>query len=216
MAGNAGKAGEGGSGAAHSQVKRHAPATERNREPIARVLAADLPESGCVLEVASGTGEHAVFLAERFPNLEWQPSDPDAEARASIAAYRDEAKLENLREPIFLDACAGTWPIDDVGAILCINMVHISPPEAAQGLFAAAGRLLKPGAPLILYGPFFEDGIEAAPSNLAFDKSLRSRDPRWGLRETSWLDSLADRTGLKRTRRVAMAANNLILVYRRT
>ena len=195
-------------------MKRHAPAAARNREPIAAVLTEDLPASGLVLEVASGTGEHAVHFARTFPALAWQPSDPDAEARASIAAWLEEAELPNLRAPLDLDAAAPEWPIDRADAVLCINMVHISPVAAAEGLLAGAARLLERAAPLILYGPFLEADVDTAPSNLAFDASLRARDARWGLRSVEWLDELAASNGFRRTRRVAMPANNLVLVYR--
>lgn len=197
-------------------MKRHAPAAVRNREPIAAVLADELPASGLVLEVASGSGEHAVHFAGTFPRLTWQPSDPEADARASIAAWRDEAGLSNLLAPLALDAAAGEWPVERADAIVCINMAHISPPEATQGLFAEAGRLLGADSPLIVYGPFLEASVETAPSNLAFDTDLKARNPAWGLREVEWLDRVARDCGFVRTRRVAMPANNLTLVYRRT
>lgn len=196
-------------------MKRHAPATERNRAPIAEVLARELPPAGLVLEVASGTGEHAVYLAGRFPQLDWLPSDADPAAIASIAAWREEFPAANLREPALLDATSGEWPIEHADAILCVNMVHISPWEATEGLFAGAARVLAAGAPLILYGPYLEDGVETAASNIEFDRSLRSRDPRWGLREVANLDAQALRHGLVRSARFAMPANNLVLVYRR-
>jgi SAM-dependent methyltransferase len=196
-------------------VKRCAPATERNREPIAAVLAEQLPPAGLVLEVASGTGEHAVHFASRFPQLQWQPSDPDPSARESIAAWQAEAGAANLLAPIELDASASVWPLERADAVLCINMAHISPPKATEGLLEHAGRLLPAGAPLILYGPFLEEDVETAPSNLTFDASVRARNPDWGLRAVSWIDQLADRCGLDRTRRVEMPANNLTLVYRR-
>jgi hypothetical protein len=196
-------------------MKRHAPATDRNREPIAAVLTEELPESGLVLEIASGTGEHVVHFARTYPQLLWKPSDADNDAGGSIAAWRDEAGLPNLLPPISLDAAAAEWPVQHADAIICINMVHISPPNAAEGLLAGAGRLLSTGAPLVLYGPYVEDGVETAPSNLDFDRSLKARDPRWGLRRIEWIDELAALHGLERTRRVAMPANNLVLVYRR-
>lgn len=197
-------------------MKRHAPATARNREAIADVLREDLPESGLVLEIASGSGEHAVFLAEQFAHLEWQPSDPDPEALASIAAYRDDYVGNNLRAPVMLDARAPSgWPIAAADAILCINMVHISPWEATVGLFEGAARLLGgKQLPLVLYGPYFEQGVDPAPSNLAFDESLRSRNAAWGIREVESLDELAGAHGLTRSARHAMPANNLTLVYR--
>ena len=196
-------------------MKRHAPATERNREPICKVLTEELPDSGLLLEIAAGSGEHAVYFAARFSHLHWQPTDPDPEALASITAYREEALLDNLIAPLELDAASDAWPVDRADAILCINMTHIGPPEATAGLFAGAGRVLLGAGPLIVYGPFIEEGVETAPSNLAFDASLQARDPRWGLRDVKWLDDLAGENGLQRTRRVEMPANNLVLVYRR-
>ncbi|ODS98928.1 MAG: SAM-dependent methyltransferase [Erythrobacter sp. SCN 62-14] len=196
--------------------KRYAPATERNREPIAEVLARELPAQGLVLEVASGTGEHAVFFASRFPALEWQPSDPDSEALASVAAYRAEYSGHNLRAPVLLDAAApSSWPVQEAAAILCINMVHISPWEATEGLFAGAAQILGgKNLPLILYGPYLEQGVETAPSNLDFDASLKARNSRWGLRQAEEVDALAAIHSFARTARYAMPANNLMLVYR--
>jgi len=196
-------------------LKRHAPATARNSEPLAEVLAEELPASGLVLEVASGSGEHAVFLARRFPALDWQPSDHDAEALGSVDAWAAEGGCANLRPAIALDAALADWPIAAADAVLCVNMVHISPWDAAVGLFAGAGRLLASDAPLVLYGPFIEPDQESAPSNLAFDQSLKQRNPGWGLRNTADLDALAADNGLRRTARHAMPANNLVLVYRR-
>ncbi|WP_086608049.1 DUF938 domain-containing protein [Erythrobacter donghaensis] len=197
-------------------AKQHAPATLRNREPIAAVLAREFPPSGTVLEIAAGTGEHAVFFAEAFPALAWQPSDPSPEALASIAAYREDYPGNNLAAPQLLDAAApDSWPVTQADAIVCINMVHISPWEATLGLFRGAARLLgNSGGPLILYGPYIEQGIETAPSNLEFDASLKARDLRWGLREAEALDALAAQNGLARSARYALPANNIILVYR--
>ena len=179
------------------------------------MLARELPESGTVLEVASGTGEHAVFMARRFPGLHWQPTDLDIEALASIDAWARESSLANIAPAIRLDASDKDWPIAQAGAILCINMIHISPWEATEGLFAGAAQRLEPGGPLVLYGPFLEDSVETAASNLAFDASLRARNPDWGVRNVSALDDLAERTGLVRAARYAMPANNLTLVYRK-
>jgi hypothetical protein len=197
-------------------VKQHAPATLRNRDPIAEVLARELPASGTVLEIAAGTGEHAVFFAERFPALQWQPTDPSSEALASIAAYRADYPGSNLAAPLLLDATApSSWPVREAAAILCINMVHISPWEATLGLFAGAAEILgKSGGPLILYGPFLEQGVETAPSNWEFDASLKARDPRWGLRQAEELDSLAQQHSMTRSARHAMPANNIMLIYR--
>ena len=195
-------------------MKRHAPATARNSEPLAEVLAEELHDRGLVLEVASGSGEHAVFLARQFPALDWQPSDVDLEALASVDAWAAEAAVANLRPAIALDAAQANWPIAAADAVLCVNMVHISLWSAAVGLFTGAGRILTSGAPLVLYGPFIEPGRETAPSNLAFDQSLKQRNSEWGLRNTADLDALAADHGLRRTARYAMPANNLVLVYR--
>jgi hypothetical protein len=197
-------------------VKQHAPATLRNRAPIADVLARELPAQGTVLEIASGTGEHAVFFAERFPALIWQPTDPSAEALASIAAYREDYVGSNLAAPLLLDASApATWPVREADAIVCINMVHISAWDATVGLFAGAGRLLGEGAPLILYGPYLEKGLETAPSNLDFDASLKARNPLWGLRHAEALDALGAQHAMTRSARHALPAHNIMLVYRR-
>lgn len=196
-------------------MKREAPAAARNRDPIAEVLAEELPASGKVLEVASGTGEHVIHFAARFPQLDWQPSDPDAEARASIAAWAADAGLPNVAAPLAIDASGGEWPINHADAILCINMIHISPLSASEGLVRAAGSLLPSGGPLIVYGPWLEADVPTAPSNWQFDAWLKERDGRFGLRDTAWMDDLCARNGLRRTRRVAMPANNIMLVYRK-
>ena len=195
--------------------KQHAPATDRNREPILAVLRDVMPSSGLLLEVASGSGEHAVFFAEAFPALEWQPSDPEPAALASIEAHRAEAALSNLRAPLRLDASADGWPVEQADAIVCINMVHISPWEATLGLFAGAGRLLAAGAPLYLYGPYRREGLPTAPSNEAFDRSLKMQNPAWGLRNVEDLIALGDANGLGFERWVEMPANNLSLIFRR-
>ena len=193
---------------------RTSPSTARNREPILEVLRPRLPPTARVLEIASGAGEHAVFLAEALPGVRWQPSDPSPEARASIAAWRDAAGLANLEAPLALDAAdLATWPSDAVDAIVCINMVHISPWAATEGLMAAAGRLLPSGGQLFLYGPYLEADVPTAPSNLAFDESLKSRDPAWGLRRREDMEALAAGHGLTLAERIAMPANNLILVF---
>lgn len=196
-------------------MKQHAPATLRNREPIAAVLADELPPAGLVLEIASGTGEHARYFAGRFPGLVWQPSDPDQAALASIVAWQEDGDTPNLLPPVLLDAAEANWPVGRADALLCINMVHISPWEATAGLFAGASRILPAGAALVLYGPYLEGDVPTAPSNMAFDESLKMRDPRWGIRDLSAIDALAEGDGVRRTRREAMPANNLTLVYRK-
>ena len=201
--------GDGGAG-----EKRHAPATLRNRDAIAAVLTEWLPVAGTVLEVASGSGEHVVHFAAAFPALAWQPSDPDPDALASIAAWSTEAGLENVAPPVRLDAAAPDWPVTAADALLCINMVHISPWAATLGLFAGAARLLPAGAPLILYGPYLEAGVPTAPSNADFDASLRARDPEWGLRDLDTVKAAASDAGLVFAERRAMPANNLMLLFR--
>lgn len=197
-------------------AKQHAPAALRNRGPIAEVLAAELPPSGTVLEIAAGSGEHAVFFAGTFPALEWHPTDPSPEAVESIAAYRADYVGANLVAPRLLDAAMpDTWGTDAADAILCINMVHISPWDATLGLFRGAAGLLGSGAPLILYGPYIEEGIETAQSNREFDASLKQRDPRWGLRSAQALDTLAAQHNMARSARYALPANNIVLVFRK-
>jgi hypothetical protein len=187
----------------------------RNREPIAAVIAPELPRAGTVLEIASGTGEHSAYFADRFPDLLWQPTDPDEDALGSIAAWRDFVGLPNLAPPLRLDAAAPDWPVQTADAIICINMVHISPWSAAEGLMKGAGRSLHAGAPLILYGPYLRSGVETAPSNLAFDASIKARDPHWGLRSVEQVEIEAATNGLRLVRLAEMPANNLTLIFRR-
>jgi hypothetical protein len=197
-------------------AKGFAPAAERNREPILEVLRRVLPASGTVLEIASGTGQHAVFFSERLPQLRWQPSDPAADALRSIRTWVSEEARENLLAPIELDVRSKAWPIARADAMLCINMIHVSPWEASEALFEGAQRLLSADAPLVTYGPYRVHGEHTAPSNAAFDQSLRSRDPRWGVRDIDELSALATRTGFTLEQSVLMPANNMTLVWRRT
>ena len=218
--------------------RRSAPAALRNREPIADVLHNWLPAQGLVLEIASGTGEHAAYFAERFPHLEWQPTDIHPDALESIAAWREAAGLANFKAPLQLDASSGDWPISGADAVLSIkmdsdscddskpaekggfdvvlnlNMVHISPWSAALGLLDGAARVLKRGGALILYGPWLRAGVETAPSNLAFDQQLRERDPEWGLRRVEDFDAAASNRGFALEQTRAMPANNLMLLFR--
>jgi len=195
---------------------RHsAPHVGRNAGPIAEVLADVLPARGLVLEVASGTGEHVLHFAREFPKLLWQPSDPEPAALRSIEAWRSEAGLFNLLPPVSLDVRAADWPVVETDAILCINMVHISPWAATAGLMRGAGRLLRAGAPLYLYGAYRQSGVETAASNEAFDESLRARDPEWGLRELDEVAAEAERSGLGLETVTPMPANNLSLVFRK-
>ena len=196
-------------------IRRSAPAALRNREPIAEVLAEWLPARGTILEIASGTGEHAAYFAQRFPGLDWQPSDLHPDALASIAAWRDELGLPNLRSPLALDAAASEWPVERADAVLSINMVHISPWVAALGLLDGAARILQAGSPLILYGPWLKDDAPTAPSNLDFDADLKRRDPEWGLRRVEDFAAAAEDRGLSLETTRAMPANNLMLLLRR-
>jgi SAM-dependent methyltransferase len=196
----------------------HAPATARNREPILAVLARVLPKDGLVLEIGSGTGEHAAWLAPRLAPLAWQPSDIEADLIASIAAHAADSGAPNLRPPLRLDMTDPAWPdafAAPPSAIVSINMLHIAPWRAAEGLIAGAGRLLRAGGVLYLYGPFSIGGRHTAPSNAAFDASLRRQDPEWGVRDLDEIAALARRNALDLEERVAMPANNLSLVFRR-
>lgn len=219
-------------------ARRSAPAALRNREPIGDVLANWLPDSGLVLEIASGTGEHAVYFAARFPALIWQPSDIHPDALASIEAAREEAALPNVRPALVVDAATPHWPIDRAAAVISIkmdsdscdgpkpaekggfdvvlnlNMVHISPWSAALGLLDGAARVLKRGGALILYGPWLKADIETAPSNVAFDQQLRERDAEWGLRKVEDFEAEAVRRGFVLEQVRQMPANNLMLLFR--
>ena len=194
-------------------MKLSSPAAQRNREPIAEVLADWLPESGLVLEVASGSGEHSVHFAAAFPKLEWQPSDPDPRALLSIEAWRADSGLPNLREPLILDATTSEWPVEQADALLNINMVHISPWSAALGLLDGAARVLPPNGRLILYGPWTVQRIQTAPSNLEFDKDLKRRNPAWGLRKVEDFASEAVKRGLSLEDQREMPANNRMLLF---
>jgi SAM-dependent methyltransferase len=197
-----------------------APATQRNREPILAVLRRVLPPGGTALEIASGTGEHVAFLAAQLPGWIFLPSDPDSAQRASIAAWRVASGLANLRAPLPLDATAAGWERSagvpaDLAAILCINMIHIAPWDAALGLLRGAGSALAPGGLLYLYGPYRRGGRHTAPSNEAFDRSLRARDPAWGVRDLEAVDAAARASGFDAAEVVEMPANNLSLIFRR-
>ncbi len=196
-------------------ARLRAPATARNRDPILDVLRRVLPPHGLVLEIASGTGEHAIHFARHLPGIVWQPSDPDAESRASIAAWRESEALPNLHAPLELDVRAARWPVDAVDAIVCINMVHISPWAATLALLAGGARLLPTGAPLVLYGPYHVGGNPTAPSNAAFDESLRARNPEWGVRHLEDVERAANTAGFALAETIPMPANNFTLVLHR-
>ena len=193
-------------------ARRSAPAAMRNREPIVEVLREWLPARGLVLEIASGTGEHAAYFGEKFPKLHWQPSDLHPDSIASTEAWRQAAALPNVLPPVKLDASTADWPISRADAVLCINMVHISPWSAALGLLDGAAGVLASGGPLILYGPWLIGDGPTAPSNLAFDADLKARDPDWGLRRVEDFAAAAEERGLTLVETRAMPANNLMLL----
>jgi hypothetical protein len=194
-------------------ARQFAPATARNRAPILEVLRRVLPPQGLVLELSSGTGEHATFFAAHLPGLSWQPSDLDPAARASIAAWTATTGATNVRAPLDIDARLPAWPIERADAIVCINMIHIAPWAATLGLFAGAARVLPEAGPLFLYGPFKRDGRHTAPSNEAFDASLRARNPEWGVRDLGEVEAVAGPVGLALAEVVPMPANNLSVVF---
>jgi len=195
-------------------VKRCAPAAERNKEPILEVLRHELPEHGLVLELASGSGQHAAFFAAGLPALVWQPSDADPPALESINAYVAEVGLPNLRRALLLDARSETWPVEAADALVCINMIHIAPWSACLGLLRGASRLLPAGGPLVLYGPFSIHGDFTAQSNVEFDRALRAQNEEWGLRELADIERSAAEIGLELDKVVARPANNHVVVLR--
>ncbi len=191
------------------------PATERNRDVILNVLRGILPPVGLILEIASGSGEHIVHFARAFPGLTFQPSDPEDAALHSIAAWTRETGVTNVLPPVMLDATSNRWPLAKAGAILCINMIHISPWRATEGLMRGAARLLSKGAPLYLYGPYRRTGVVTAPSNEAFDADLKARNAEWGLRDLEAVATLAEDEGFSGPMVTEMPANNLSMVFRR-
>ena len=191
----------------------HAPATQRNRGPILEVLMRLLPADGTVLEIASGTGEHAAWFAQHLRPLVWQPSDADPEMRASIDAHARAQGVRTIQPAIELDVRRTPWPIRRADAIVCINLIHIAPWAAAEGLFAGAAGVLPQGAPLLLYGPFKRAGQHTSESNARFDASLRASDPSWGVRDLDDVDALAAAYGLQPREVVEMPANNLLVAY---
>jgi hypothetical protein len=197
-------------------LRRHAAATERNREPILAVLRRILPANARVLEVASGTGQHAVFFAAALPGTQWQPSDRDDECLASIAAWTGSEGITNVAPPVRLDVAANNWPVGTFDAIFFANLIHIAPWQACVGLMCGAGAHLRAGGVLAIYGPFKLGGVHTAPSNAAFDADLRMRDPAWGVRDLESVTAEARANGLTFEERVAMPANNQTLVFRKT
>ncbi len=195
--------------------RRYAPSAARNRDPILQAMRGHLPPSGLLLEIASGTGEHAVHFARALgPGITVQPSDPDAVSRASIDAWVRHAELSNLRAAVALDAASTEWPIAHANAVICINMIHISPWAATCGLMAGAGRILCRDGVLILYGPYRRDGAHTAPSNAEFDADLRARNPHWGVRDLVAVAELAASHGFDAPLIEDMPANNLTLIFK--
>jgi hypothetical protein len=195
--------------------RQYAPAAVRNRDFILDVLRDVLPMTGVILEIASGSGEHVVHFARHFPSLVFQPSDPEPEALLSVAAWVKAAQATNVRAPIVLDASQSPWPIASADGIICINMVHISPWDATVGLITGAATTLPPGSPLYLYGPYKREGFATAPSNQAFDRNLRDRNPAWGLRHLEAVAAIAQSAGFSVPTLTEMPANNLSVVFRR-
>lgn len=195
--------------------RKFAPATERNREPLLQVLRRVLPHEGVVLELASGTGEHAMFFARYFPRLEFQPSDHSSEALESIEAWRQWSQIPNVRAPILLDVNVMHHWTGLVEAMICINMLHIAPWSCTEALFRGAARHLKPRGNLLTYGPYRRAGTHTAPSNAAFDESLRAQNPAWGVRDVEAVEETARDQGLELVEVVAMPANNLALCFRK-
>ena len=191
------------------------PATLRNRDVILDVLRGVLPSSGLVLEIASGSGEHVVHFARALPGLTFQPSDPEDAALQSIKAWTQDSALSNVRPPVMLDASSDLWPLAAADAVLCINMIHISPWPATKGLIRGCAKLLRKGAPLYLYGPYRRADVITAPSNEAFDASLKSRNPEWGLRDLEAVAEQARAEGFSAPEITEMPANNLSVVFRR-
>jgi hypothetical protein len=196
-------------------LRRSSPATLRNREPIRIALATRLPPRGLVLEIASGSGEHAVHFAAAFPDLAWQPTDVEETSLDSICSWRAEVALPNLRAPLFLDVEQRPWPVAAAAAIFCANMIHIAPWSAAEALFSGAAQVLSSGSTLVTYGPYRFHGSFTAPSNATFDESLRRRDPRWGVRDLDDVTRLAVEHGFSLEETVELPANNHLLQFRR-
>lgn len=200
--------------------RQFAPATQRNREPILEVLQRILPNTGTILEIASGTGEHAVFFAPRLPGRKWLPTDIHYLSLASISAWGKYSPSDNIYSPILLDVCENIWAIEqenqylaEITAIVSINMIHISPWAACLGLMAGAGRILPPNGILYLYGPFKQNGQHTAPSNAAFDEMLKSQNPEWGVRDLEEVIAVAKMQNLHWRETVSMPANNLSVIF---
>jgi len=202
-------------------VRKHAPAALRNRDPILAVLKRILPEEGTVLEIAAGTGQHAIYFAPELAPRIWLPSDPDSENVASIDDWRGETPCDALRSPIAIDVTEPVWPVETrpvqppVTAIVAINLIHIAPWAATEGLMAGAERILPAGGVLYLYGPYMREGAHTAPSNAAFDEQLKAQNPDWGVRDLAEVTACAAAHGLAPLLTEEMPANNLSVAFRR-
>lgn len=192
----------------------HSPATERNKKPILEVLRHILPSTGLILEIASGTGQHVVHFARELPNLFWQPTDPDEASRATIVARLRAANLDNVKEPMALDVLSTHWPVNLSDAILCINMIHISPWAATEALFLKAKHVLSSAGVLYLYGPYRQSGRHTEASNESFDTSLRSHNSEWGIRNLEDVTRVAELQGFVLETTMDMPANNLSVIFR--
>ncbi len=196
-----------------SDSRQFAPATARNSDPILEILRRVLPAHGCILEISSGTGEHATFFAANLPSLTWQPSDPDPASRASVAGWTAAMAVPNVLPPLDIDVRVPLWPVGTADAVVCINMIHIAPWAATPALFAGSRRVLRPGCVLYLYGPFRRGGQHTAPSNEAFDASLRARNPEWGVRNLEDVARVAGEHGFGPPTVDTMPANNLSVIF---
>ncbi|MCC7284561.1 MAG: DUF938 domain-containing protein [Burkholderiaceae bacterium] len=197
-------------------ARETAPSAERNRRPILEVLARVLPPRGLVLEIGSGTGQHVAHFAQALPALTFQPSEMDVERHASIAAWAAAGKLSNVEPPLAFDVTKSPWPVSAADAIVCINVIHISPWEATLALMAGAGAILSAGGVLVTYGPYKRGGAHTSQSNQAFDASLRARNPLWGVRDVDTVAQVAGSEGLALEEIVPMPANNFTLVWRKS
>ena len=204
-----------GNGCQGEGVKEFAPSADRNKDEILEVLPGILPAGGAILEIASGTGQHAVHFAPHFPQATWQPTDRRIEILPSIRAWVAETGVSNVLDPIELDVTWPAWPVESADAIVTSNMLHISPWSACEGWIAGAARVLRPGAPLLYYGAMFRNDRETAPSNLAFDRSLRERNPAWGVRQLEEVVKLAEHSGLALDTVIDMPNNNYSVVFRK-
>jgi hypothetical protein len=195
-------------------MKQRWTAPERNKDPILEVLARVLPDKGTLLEIASGSGQHIAYFAQKLPALRFVPTDVDPNNLASISIYAEEAG-DNVLEPRELDVRSNEWPVGKVEAIFCANMIHIAPWSCTVGLLDGVGRNLTTPGVFVLYGPFRFEGQHVSQSNVEFDASLRARDASWGVRDAEAVVALAEAAGLRLDETVPMPANNHCLVFRR-